>query len=134
MWWVAQEYWVWLLVSAVLGAVVTSWGTVRRLQPVAEPEPVVEPTPEPEPVVEDGAFGPGSAAPLEAGSSPGEAFTVKVGAGSKLFHTEASPSFARTTAAHWFVSEEAATAAGFFRWDDPERPRRKKKPTTGSAG
>lgn len=52
--------------------------------------------------------------------------TIKGNAKSMLFHTPASPYYARTAPDRLFASEDEAVAAGFFRWDDPERPRRRK--------
>ncbi|MCY7396323.1 MAG: hypothetical protein LH468_09280 [Nocardioides sp.] len=164
MFWVAREYWAWLLVSAVLGALLTSWVMLRRASspapargPVAEPvrrgpdpdlAPAPEPEPEPEPVSEpvpvpvladesdpepapepEPEPAPEPARRVSApagpdGGPPGPDFVVKAKRASRLFHTEQSPSFRRTVPDLWFTSEEAATTAGFFKWDDPARPRR----------
>jgi hypothetical protein len=129
---------VWLLASAVLGFVL-GW-LVRELvlrrrsrpasasapapapvepspaEPVVEPdpEPVPEAEPEPEPVVVTGPHA-GSALPVDGGDPPSPAYVVKVSKGSKIFHAPSSPAYARTTAALWFESPEAAEAAGFRR-------------------
>jgi hypothetical protein len=68
------------------------------------------------PSVAEGAFGPGSADPLEDGEAP-DGFSIKANADSMLFHTDKSPFYARIRAEVWFSSEEAARAAGFTRWD-----------------
>ncbi|WP_336275738.1 sunset domain-containing protein [Nocardioides sp. B-3] len=65
-----------------------------------------------------GAFGEGSADPLEGGASPHESFTIKGNADSMLFHTTESPYYGRTIAEVWFDSEDRARAAGFTRWDE----------------
>ncbi len=66
-----------------------------------------------------GAFGVGSADPLEGGASPHESFSIKGNADSMLYHTDESPYFGRTIAEVWFDSEDNARSAGFARWDDP---------------
>lgn len=65
-----------------------------------------------------GPFGPGSAEPLEDGSSPGAAWTIKGNTGSMLFHAPDSPYYERTKAEAWFATEDAARAAGFASWRD----------------
>lgn len=65
-----------------------------------------------------GPFGPGSAEPLEDGSSPGAAYRIKGNTGSMLFHGPDSPYYERTGAEAWFATEEAARAAGFASWRD----------------
>lgn len=61
----------------------------------------------------DSPFGELSASPLEDGSAPSEAFTIKGNATSKLYHPPSSPFFGRTKAEVWFTTAEAAEAAGF---------------------
>ena len=128
---------VWLLLAAALGFVL-GW-LVRELvlrtravpvpglppEPAAEPEP--DPTPEPEPAPtpepapapepEQVVPGPhaGSALPLDDGAAPSADYVVKVSRSSKIFHAPSSPAYARTTAALWFTTPEAAEAAGFRR-------------------
>jgi hypothetical protein len=68
--------------------------------------------------VPEGAFGPGSADPLEGGAAPSNDFTIKGNADSMKFHTPDSPYFGRTKAEVWFGSEESARGAGFHRWDE----------------
>lgn len=65
-----------------------------------------------------GPFGPGSAEPLEDGSSPGAAWRIKGNTGSMLFHGPDSPYYERTRAEAWFATEDAARAAGFASWRD----------------
>ncbi|WP_109508743.1 hypothetical protein [Nocardioides speluncae] len=65
-----------------------------------------------------GAYGEGSADPLEGGDSPHESFTIKGNADSMKYHTTESPYYGRTVAETWFNSEDAARGAGFVRWDD----------------
>lgn len=119
---------VWLVLAAVLGFVL-GW-LVRELvlrrrfprapaaeplpEPLPEPEPDLKPEPAPEPalVVVTGPH-PGSAIPLDGGESPAPEFTVKVSRGSRIYHAPSSPAYARTTAALWFTTPEAAEAAGF---------------------
>ncbi|WP_452039031.1 sunset domain-containing protein [Aeromicrobium fastidiosum] len=91
----------------------------RASEPVA---PTPEPTPDPAP---DDALAivpgphpgphPGSALPLADGSAPSADHVVKVSRSSKIYHAPSSPAYARTTAAFWFTSAEAAEAAGFRR-------------------
>lgn len=71
---------------------------------------------DPEAGVEEGPYGPGSAAAADDGSGP-EGWTIKGNADSMLYHTEDSPYFSRTKAEVWFRDEESAAAAGFERWD-----------------
>ena len=134
---------VWLLLAAALGFVL-GW-LVRELvlrtravpvpglppEPAAEPEPEPDPTPEPDPAPEPAPTpepapapepapvvpGPhaGSALPLDDGAAPSGDYVVKVSRSSKIFHAPSSPAYARTTAALWFTSPEAAEAAGFRR-------------------
>ena len=58
-------------------------------------------------------FGPGSAAPLPDGSSPGPEYTIKGNEQSKLFHPPTSPYYGRTRAEVWFRTAADAEAAGF---------------------
>lgn len=66
--------------------------------------------------VGEGPYGPGSARAADDGSGP-EGWAIKGNADSMLYHTEDSPYFGRTKAEVWFRDEEAASAAGFERWD-----------------
>lgn len=66
----------------------------------------------------------GSVSSRADGSPPGPEYTIKVNAGSKLFHPPHSPYYRRTRADFWFRSAEEARAAGFTEWTP-------KKPTTG---
>jgi hypothetical protein len=133
---------VWLLLAAALGFVL-GW-LVRELvlrtrtAPAAPVEaPPVEPV-EAAPVLSTGSRSdastgsrsdaveaesatilpgphPGSALPLADGAAPSPDYVVKVSRSSKIFHAPSSPAYARTTAAIWFTSPEAAEAAGFRR-------------------
>ena len=67
--------------------------------------------------IPEGPHGPGSAHPLEDGSSPHERFAIKGNADSGLFHTTESPYHGRTKAEVWFESEEHAKAAGYKPWN-----------------
>jgi outer membrane biosynthesis protein TonB len=133
------EIGVWLLLAAALGFVL-GW-LVRELvlrtrpaatspqlhnqpQPAPEPDPEPEPAPEPEPEPEPEPTAvpavvpgphPGSALPLADGAAPSDAYVVKVSRSSKIYHAPSSPAYARTTAAIWFTSAEAAEQAGFRR-------------------
>ena len=60
----------------------------------------------------DGGFGELSARPGPDGSGPA-GWDIKGNANSMLFHSPASPWFARTRAEVWFRDEDAAKAAGF---------------------
>jgi hypothetical protein len=128
---------VWMLLAAALGFVL-GW-LVRELvlrtraapapapapergrdpdpNPTPEPAPATAPEPastsEPAPIV-PGPH-PGSALPLADGAAPSPDYVVKVSRSSKIFHAPSSPAYARTTAAIWFTSPEAAEAAGFRR-------------------
>ena len=66
-------------------------------------------------------YGPGSAAPLPDGSSPGPEYTIKGNASSMLFHTPASPYFQRTKPEAWFRSAAEAEKAGFTEWKPKPR-------------
>ena len=46
---------------------------------------------------------------------------MKGNADSMLFYTAEAPGFARSAADVWFESEDAASAAGFTRWDAHHR-------------
>ena len=81
--------------------------------PTPAPEPAPAPTPE-APAIVPGPH-PGSALPLADGSAPSADHVVKVSRSSKIYHAPSSPAYARTTAAFWFTSAEAAEAAGFRR-------------------
>jgi hypothetical protein len=50
-----------------------------------------------------------------------QGWTVKGNADSLLFYTEDAPGYARAAADVWFEDEEAATTAGFTRWDAHHR-------------
>jgi hypothetical protein len=50
-----------------------------------------------------------------------QGWTVKGNADSLLFYTEDAPVYGRAAADVWFDSEDAATAAGFTRWDAHHR-------------
>ncbi|HWI34336.1 MAG TPA: hypothetical protein VNS83_08485 [Lapillicoccus sp.] len=58
--------------------------------------------------------------PGPAGAGP-QGWTVKGNADSMLFYTADAPSYRRSAADVWFESEEAATAAGFTRWNAHRR-------------
>ncbi len=70
--------------------------------------------------VEPSEYGPGSALPASDGSGP-RGWSVKGNADSLLYHAHGSPGFGRVAADVWFVDEDAATAAGFIRWDAHRR-------------
>ncbi|MCL8251463.1 hypothetical protein AERO_08705, partial [Aeromicrobium fastidiosum] len=79
-------------------------------------EMCIRDTPEPDarPPIVPGPH-PGSALPLADGAAPSDEYVVKVSRGSKIYHASTSPAFARTTAALWFTSAEAAEQAGLRR-------------------
>ena len=54
------------------------------------------------------------------GAGP-EGWKVKGNADSLLFYTEDAPTYSRSAADVWFETEEAATSAGFTRWDAHHR-------------
>lgn len=70
--------------------------------------------------VEPSPYGPGTALPDEDGSGP-DGWEIKGNAGSMLFHTPDSPSYADCRAEVWFESEESARDAGFAHWDRRQR-------------
>jgi hypothetical protein len=74
----------------------------------SEPEALVEP---------DGA----ADEPDEPDEPGPQGWTVKGNADSLLFYTEDAPGYGRAAADVWFESEEAATKAGFTRWDAHHR-------------
>jgi hypothetical protein len=91
-------------------------------EPVAE-EPVAEEPKAPEAPatgVDPSEYGAGSALPGPGGSGP-RGWAVKGNADSMLFYTAEAPGFDRSAADVWFESEDAASAAGFTRWDDHHR-------------
>jgi hypothetical protein len=65
--------------------------------------------------VEVGKY-PGSAVPLDGGTSPSPEYTIKGNEDSKLYHTKESPFFGVTTAEVWFKNENDAKKAGFHAW------------------
>jgi large subunit ribosomal protein L4 len=71
-----------------------------------------EAAPATERAAEEGPYGPQSHAPQADGSQP-EGFPVKGNVDSMLYHVPGSSFYARTEAEVWFVSAEAAEAAGF---------------------
>lgn len=124
---------IWLLVTALLGfalgwlarELVLRTGASRQApallpgEPLPlpeEPTPLRPATPVPTaprvPTVVPGPH-PGSALPLDDGSAPSPDHVVKVSRSSKIYHAPSSPAWARTRAAWWFTSPEAAEAAGF---------------------
>ncbi len=70
--------------------------------------------------VRESEYGAGSAVPGRRGAGP-EGWKVKGNADSLLFYTEDSPTYSRSAADVWFETEEAATSAGFTRWDAHHR-------------
>jgi hypothetical protein len=74
----------------------------------------------PEEDVPPSEYGQGSALPARDGTGP-RGWPVKGNADSYLFHTAGSPGFRRGRADVWFRDEEAATKAGFVRWDAHQR-------------
>jgi hypothetical protein len=70
--------------------------------------------------VRESEYGEGTAQSGRRGIGP-EGWTVKGNADSMLFYTDDAPSYRRTSADVWFESEEAATKAGFTRWDAHHR-------------
>jgi hypothetical protein len=124
------EITVWLLLTAVL-AFALGWMSrelvlrSRPHEPPAEPPKPVEPAPEPEPEpVEDREAPapppavtpgphPGSALPLAGGAAPAEEYVIKVSRSSKVYHSPGGSAYARTTAALWFTSAQAAEDAGY---------------------
>ncbi len=84
--------------------------------PAPTPEPAAAPTPEPaaadadQPAADEApAYGEGS----YTGSEPPEGYTIKGNERSRKYHVPGSGGYERTNADVWFVSEEAAEAAGF---------------------
>lgn len=70
--------------------------------------------------VDPSEYGAGSALPGPDGSGP-RGWTVKGNADSMLYYTAEAHGFARAAADVWFESEDAASAAGFTRWDAHHR-------------
>lgn len=68
--------------------------------------------------VSEGPFGAGSADPLQDGSAPGAAYTIKGDLGAKTFYTRESPDYDTAPAGVWFSDAATARAAGFTAWDD----------------
>jgi hypothetical protein len=77
-------------------------------------------TDEPATAAEESGYGTGSAVPRRGDTGP-QGWTVKGNADSLLFYTEDAPGYGRAAADVWFESEEAATKAGFTRWDAHHR-------------
>lgn len=127
MLWLAHHEWVWLLVSALLGGILTAALLIRRyaVRVVTERVLPAEAAKDAQPaalvdadeVGEDGPYGVGSALALADGSAPHERFTIKGNANSGLYHSLESPYYGRTIAEIWFDTEDRAIAAGFKRWD-----------------
>lgn len=70
--------------------------------------------------VQESGYGTGSAVSRRGVAGP-QGWTVKGNADSLLFYTEDAPVYGRAAADVWFDSEDAATAAGFTRWDAHHR-------------
>ena len=70
--------------------------------------------------VQESGYGTGSAVSRRGAAGP-KGWTVKGNADSLLFYTEDAPGYGRAAADVWFDSEDAATAAGFTRWDAHHR-------------
>jgi len=70
--------------------------------------------------VQESGYGTGSAVSRRGAAGP-EGWTVKGNADSLLFYTMDAPGYGRAAADVWFDSEDAATAAGFTRWDAHHR-------------
>jgi hypothetical protein len=70
--------------------------------------------------VQESGYGTGAAVSRRGAAGP-EGWTVKGNADSLLFYTEDAPGYSRAAADVWFDSEDAATAAGFTRWDAHHR-------------
>lgn len=68
--------------------------------------------------VSEGPFGVGSADPLQDGSAPGAAYTIKGDLGAKTFHTRESPDYDVAPAGVWFSDAATARAAGFTAWNE----------------
>jgi hypothetical protein len=105
--------------SAATDPVPNAAASAPNAAPNATPNAAVDPTPDtaPEAAGEPtpGRF-PGSVLPLADGAAPGPEYTIKGNANSMLFHTTASPYYARTKAEVWFVDAASAEAAGFTEW------------------
>jgi hypothetical protein len=102
--------------SSPSGQALFSPPVVNGTSPAEPPAARPSPSPRPRPASADNRYGPGSAAPLPDGSSPGPEYTIKGNAGSKLFHRPDSPYYARTKAEVWFRTATDARAAGFTEW------------------
>ena len=91
-------------------------------EPVATEPVATEPKAPEAPVtgVDPSEYGAGSALPGPDGSGP-RGWAVKGNADSMLYYTAEAPVFARAAADVWFESEDAASAAGFTRWDAHHR-------------
>ena len=70
--------------------------------------------------VPESGYGTGSSVPRRGDTGP-QGWTVKGNADSLLFYTEDAPGYRRAAADVWFETEEAATTAGFTRWDAHHR-------------
>lgn len=68
--------------------------------------------------VSEGPFGAGSADPMQDGSAPGAAYTIKGDLGAKTFYTRESPDYEAAPAGVWFSDVATAREAGFTAWDD----------------
>ncbi|MEP6650683.1 MAG: hypothetical protein ABJA74_12360 [Lapillicoccus sp.] len=92
------------------------------VQEPAVQEPAVEEpaTEEPATEVRESHYGAGSALPGPGGSGP-QGWSVKGNSDSMLFYTADALGFGRSAVDVWFESEEAASAAGFTRWDAHHR-------------
>jgi hypothetical protein len=139
MGWLFGQTWPWVLLTALLGAVITFLLTIRKLEVTTVraratstgPDVVDAGTDADADVAAVDATGsagvdagaavvagkyPGSTEPTSDGSAPA-GHDVKGNEQSMLYHTGASPYFARTKVDVWFDSEDSARAAGFTRWD-----------------
>ena len=135
MGWLLGQTWPWMLLTALLGVVITILMTIRKLEIVTVRErtatlaPGPGPTASEAPAVEPaslrqddsaatfaGVYA-GSAAPTDDGSAP-PGYDIKGHDRTGLYHTTESPYYGRIRAEVWFDSEDSARAAGFTRWDE----------------
>ncbi|MFC7491019.1 MULTISPECIES: hypothetical protein [unclassified Knoellia] len=110
--------WWLMLLSFVLGAVITWFWVVRRatrqVAPVVRREHHVV-TPTTTARVHHGSAGSDAHGVTPAGRG------IKGHRGSRRFHTEDSPEYRDTHAEEWFEDEESARRAGYTRWDERNR-------------
>ena len=139
MGWLLGQTWPWMLLTALLGVVITILLTIRKLEIVRVRERTAAPAPEPGPPASEAPVvePPEMQAEVELEDvEPQEVepvYDIKGHDRTGLYHTTESPYYGRIRAEVLFDNEDSARAAGFTRWDqlrsdDVEAPTAERRP------